>query len=291
MADGRTTDDVPIPGPGAVHVWVADTTTASRHLANCRELLTEEELDRAQRYVGSAEGRFVVTRALLRHVLSRYLHSAPRSIVLSRRCAHCGDAAHGKPFVSAPDPPRPFSFSVSHTREKALLAASGREVGVDIERISGGSRHRRALDAVLSEADRRFVLGLPDRERRRARYDMWARKEAYLKGIGLGLTGEMQGVSVADVWPTRWCRVADGRPAAATWWVTSIDVGADYATAVAVKGQVPVASAITVLYLSPEEDMLPRLERGDGFHGEHDAEAGRLDATVRELRRKPQGGR
>lgn len=122
------------------------------------------------------------TRAILGYTLG-----VPGSeVTISRRCAHCGDPEHGKPFV---DGVGDVSFSMSYSAPLALVAvARGIEVGADIEVV----RPRRYLDRLarrlLAPDDHAQWEALPDGRRLEAFLQAWTAKEAYLKAIGRGIT-------------------------------------------------------------------------------------------------------
>ena len=88
-------------------------------------LLTDEERDRAQRFVGPLlQRRFVAARAQLRALLGHHLGRDPRSLVFLLN-------EFGKPRLA--DHPG-VHFSLSHSQDRALLAVSdGPEIGADLE--------------------------------------------------------------------------------------------------------------------------------------------------------------
>src|SRR6266478_4912921 len=60
-----------------------------------------------------------VARAMTRVVLADALGMDPDRVSISRRCAHCGDPAHGRPTVAGDDR---VSFSLSHSGSFAVIA-------------------------------------------------------------------------------------------------------------------------------------------------------------------------
>lgn len=96
----------------------------------------------------------------------------------------------GKPFFKyIPD----LFFSISHKDEVTVIVLSDSEVGVDIERIKKAdmrilSRFLKEEADYISEADsdRRF-------------FEIWTKKEAYLKFKGTGISGGLNSVNVLDL--------------------------------------------------------------------------------------------
>ncbi len=151
---------------------------------------------------------------VLRRVLALYLGEAPEEIELAR-------GEHGKPRLAA-EPGR-LAFNLSHSGPLALVAVSrGREVGVDVEREKPERDLLALAERALTTEDAAAVRSAEVGERTRVFYALWARHEARLKCLGVGLAG-------APSWPS---------PPVA---VESLPIDPGYAAAVAAAGEaVPV---------------------------------------------------
>jgi 4'-phosphopantetheinyl transferase len=180
--------------PNVVHVWRADLSAVGNELC---ELLSDEELARAQRMLtGEPERRlWMRSRGLLRALLGRYLGGEPAALCFAI-------SAHGKPNLIDGAPGAPgirrqpaqlasrIQFNMSHSGALALYAlAHGTSVGVDVE------LSRRPIDT-LAIATRVFGAGeaerlgqLDEQTREREFLRMWARHEAELKWLGVGIGG------------------------------------------------------------------------------------------------------
>lgn len=148
--------------------------------------------------------------APLRRVLSRYLDLPAADIGLA-------SGRHGKPQLA--DPESGLRFNLSHSGALALVAVSlGREVGVDVERLKP-ERDLVALAArALEPEEAEAVSAASGDDRARVFYGLWARHEARLKCLGVGLTGAAPGPS----------------PPIA---VTGVPIDPEFAAAVAVEGK------------------------------------------------------
>ncbi|WP_241695124.1 4'-phosphopantetheinyl transferase superfamily protein, partial [Streptomyces sp. C] len=110
-------------------------------------------------------------------------------MALGRRvCPGCGDLEHGPPAVASPA----VGLAVSLTRTSGcgvLALHAGDWIGVDVEAlrpVESGS----LANVVLAPAEHAYILSLPaGPERTAAFHRVWTRKEAVLKGVGLGLLG------------------------------------------------------------------------------------------------------
>ena len=126
-----------------------------------------------------------VSRAALRAILASQLGVAPHDVPLERRCRVCG-GPHGQPVLRG----GALHCSLSRTRTHAVVAVARAAVGVDVEQI-------RALPDVagvaasFAPAEQAALRALPEGERVAAFFTLWARKEAYLKARGEGLTRDL----------------------------------------------------------------------------------------------------
>jgi 4'-phosphopantetheinyl transferase len=145
-------------------------------------LLSDDECVRWQRFLFEKDRhRFLVARAMLRDVLSRYVGWDPRSLVFEY-------SAYGKPALAHP-PGLPVRFNLSHSGGLAVCAVTQRhDVGVDVESPD------RQTD-VLGLAQRFFAKHEVDQLRRKPPedqkwvfFEFWTLKEAYIKARGQGLS-------------------------------------------------------------------------------------------------------
>ena len=144
--------------------------------------LTPDERVRRDRYVRDTDRHaFVVTRALVRAVLSQHGPSAPdawRFVTNAHGCPSVVDTQAGAPRLE---------FNVSHTGGLVALAvARGHRVGVDVEDARRVVREDLA-GRFFAPAEVADLRGLPAAEQPRVFFDYWTLKEAYIKARGMGL--------------------------------------------------------------------------------------------------------
>jgi len=153
--------------------------------------LAADERARADRFRHSEDRRrFVVRRGVLREVLGSRTGTAPRDVVVRR-------TALGQPYLDMRDMGEmrdpneaPIRFSVSQSGDVALIAVTnGVRVGVDVERVDRTADVDALARDCCSPRERSELAALPVATRRRAFFEMWTRKEAVAKllGVGLGL--------------------------------------------------------------------------------------------------------
>jgi phosphopantetheinyl transferase len=130
--------------------------------------------------------RYVVAHGAVRAILATRLGIEPGAVTISRRCARCGDATHGRPEVAGAGD---LSFSLSHSESLAMVAVvAGARVGVDVEIERPRSRLDALAARVLSAEEHAEWLDAEPPARVRAFLRLWTAKEAYLKAIGAGIT-------------------------------------------------------------------------------------------------------
>ncbi len=166
-----------------VHVWKASISRDESTRPHSLALLSSDERDRAARFAfDSDRNRFVVSRAILRMLLARYLGMLPREIVLVYD-------SYGKPSLSTHQNPGGVSFNLAHSGDCAVYAFARRvQVGIDIERQRSEVPVTELAERFFSPRERNALRALPDEERREAFFRCWTRKEAYLKALGQGLS-------------------------------------------------------------------------------------------------------
>ncbi|MGW0392176.1 4'-phosphopantetheinyl transferase family protein [Streptomyces sp. NPDC003042] len=148
-------------------------------------VLDAEERRRMTTYRrGDDRVRYGFAHVALRRILAARLNVEPYAVRFGRDpCPVCA-GPHGRPVLDAPS--TRTRFSLSHGGQRVLIAVAELTVGVDVEGIPSGPTVRDVARA-LHPAERAAIEAVPLAERGAAFARVWARKEAYLKGIGTGL--------------------------------------------------------------------------------------------------------
>jgi 4'-phosphopantetheinyl transferase len=185
------------PGCHDIDIWLTyyDEIVDDRHLAGLRSLLSHEERAREGCfYFAEDRKRYLVTRAMVRMVLSRYAQTAPEHWAFSKN-------AYGRPaiadaIVDADVQARGLSFNLSHTRGLIALAVTrGRELGIDVENIAARAASLDVAEHFFSRAEvAELSCVAPDRQQDRF-FEYWTLKESYIKARGIGLSLPLDGFS------------------------------------------------------------------------------------------------
>nr|WP_246108867.1 4'-phosphopantetheinyl transferase superfamily protein [Streptomyces sedi] len=214
------------PAPGALPaLWIVD---AARHAASAAmaapTVLDEEEQRRAAALRREHDrATYLVAHVALRTLLGAYLDIPPRHVNLVRENCPLCDEPHGRPAVEGGAP----HFSLSHSGSLALLAVAAQPVGVDVEEVPSARTTAEVVGA-LHPRERAELGLLPPAERPSACARIWARKEAYLKGIGTGLARDPS---------LDYLGAAPGPASVARWRVVDVSVPSGFAGAVATPGR------------------------------------------------------
>ena len=174
------------------HVWYlwSDQITDRCLLGEYEKFLNDAEIKRWRKF-SFPEGKkqFLVTRALIRTVLSRYVPVRPEDWQFS-------DNAYGRPEIAGPANLPPLRFNISHTKGLVVwLVALGREVGIDVEYRERRGRLLEIADRFFSTAEVKALRALPQGKQRRRFLELWTLKESYIKARGMGLALRLSGFS------------------------------------------------------------------------------------------------
>jgi 4'-phosphopantetheinyl transferase len=211
----------------SVYVWPVHNVAPIAVAAEFDRLLSPDERDRAAGFRSDhLRHSFVLARGSLRILLGRYLSVSPASIRFTY-------SSRGKPALSAP---ACLDFNASHSGGLAVFAfTTGLEIGVDVEQV-------RSLPDIEDIARRFFcfeeteeIMSLPEKQRNRAFFRCWTRKEAYIKAIGDGLSAPLNGfrVTVQPNQPARFLHLAQDENAATNWTLCDLQLAPGYAAALA----------------------------------------------------------
>jgi len=211
-------------GDNKLHVWLA-ATSATRDLRQyCYPLLSAAEQERARRFKFEKDEKlFAVAHAAQRSILARYLSVAPTEIEFII-------GPQGKPRLAAASG-ESLRFNLSHSGELAVIAIGSRELGVDVESIKENFGFEEVAEHFFTAREVAALRALPNPWQRRAFYQCWTCKEAFLKAKGTGLSGELDEVQIVP--NDQSARIDAQVPG---WWLKEIDVGEGYAAAVVNEG-------------------------------------------------------
>ncbi|MGI9504959.1 MAG: 4'-phosphopantetheinyl transferase family protein [Geminicoccaceae bacterium] len=184
MGDGS--DNAPSFETDTIGVWWVDLDAPAPANDVLLDLLDDHERQRARRFRKTEhQDAYVRSHAALRQILGARLDCRPEDI-------HLAHPDGGKPFVQRPADQATLDFSLSHADNIALVAVSARgRIGVDVERTAPPDSLAIAR-RWFAEDEIAWLEPLSEPERSASFLACWTAKEAHLKALGLGLSGDLR---------------------------------------------------------------------------------------------------
>jgi 4'-phosphopantetheinyl transferase len=202
----------------AAEIHFGSLDVAAGEVERLTLLLSADERARAARFAFARDRRrFVVRRARLREILAAATGMRAERLVYTAN-------SYGKPSMASDG----LRFSTSHSHETWAVALSDREIGVDVEHHQADLDWRDLADSLFGPAERAALRALPPEDAIRGFFDCWARKEAFVKAIGMGLSYPLDAFSVSVTPEAHLLSGADG------WSIAGLSIAAQHAAAVVV---------------------------------------------------------
>jgi 4'-phosphopantetheinyl transferase len=237
---------LPALGNDAVHVWripvVADPALASTF----GRILTPDEQTRGKRYTRDEDRlRYQLGRAAMRCLLARYLQVSPQQVGMGTNQA-------GKPQLDAATVAAHglIHFNLSHSGSWVVAAfARSFAVGIDVEGLSARSASAKVIEYVLSDRELLELRALPQSTQVAAFFKGWTSKEAFVKGIGVGLSAGLRSIEVS-IDPEQPARLLGAPPEhrPELWQLQTLACAEGYAATLALA--VPSGSAAQILEIA-----------------------------------------
>lgn len=221
------------PPPGMVHLWITPLDLAEGQLSDFLSCLSEEEFNRSSRfYFPIHRNRYIAAHGWLRRILSRYLSLTARELDFSF-------GPKGKPALSGGV--EGMQFNMAHSEGLALIAVSWEtRVGVDIERVRPLKDSEGLVARFFSTRESAAFSALPEQLRATAFFNLWTRKEAWLKATGEGIADLLSEVEVSFL-PGEGAALLtlpDQYRAAEEWRLYDVPVSAGFCAALAASNPV-----------------------------------------------------
>lgn len=171
---------------GQIHLWlcfyesIRDPALLNEYVG----LLSTAELRQQRRfYFERDRHRYLVTRAMLRIVLSKYAAIAPKQWQFATN-------PYGRPEVANKDAEaRRIAFNLSRTTGLIVLGVTrDRAIGVDVENVRERKAALEVADRFFAPSEVAALRALPVEEQERRFFEYWTLKESYIKARGMGLS-------------------------------------------------------------------------------------------------------
>ena len=156
-------------------------------------LLSEDETQRAARFrFDKHRHRFITGRARIRQILALRADCLPVEIGFELN-------RYGKPSLAKPESAREMHFNATSSDTLGAIAISRTApLGLDIEKVQ--SDNARDYDGIVANefgsAENDWYKKQVGCGRIRVFFEFWTCKEAYLKALGIGLSGKLDSFSI-----------------------------------------------------------------------------------------------
>ena len=214
--------------PSAWTVWCLRLTDWGPLAPDLREVLTEEECARADRYRFPADRqRCIVGRAALRVMAGSTVGVSPRNVRLET-------GASGRPELAG-DAFTGHGVNVSHSGDWVLCASGpSHSLGVDVEQRRADIDVMELAASVFSPWERETLATFAPKTQQHLFFDIWSRKEAVIKADGRGVAFGLDRFDV-EFRPHHAAHVRriDDRTDLPHWHLFSLDLDGEHAAALA----------------------------------------------------------
>jgi 4'-phosphopantetheinyl transferase len=157
------------------------------------QYLSDDEKQRAARYrFDKHRHRFITGRGTIREILADLGKCPPKAISFELN-------KFGKPALCAPESSRHIRFNASSSAMMGAIAISdGIALGLDIEKMkpAKGVDNDLIVKNEFTRDEYDWYIKHRDSDRPRIFFEFWTCKEAYLKALGIGLSGKLDSFSV-----------------------------------------------------------------------------------------------
>jgi 4'-phosphopantetheinyl transferase len=175
-----------------VHVWAAALHLPGTDLTPFSLILSPPEMDRARRFHFERDrNHFIVARGFMRVILARYLGAKPDKLEFTY-------STRGKPTLGGSYASVGLHFNLSHSGGIALLAVSpAGTVGIDVEQLRPMDDADQLVHRFFSSRETEAFQKMPPSAKSLAFFNLWTRKEAFLKASGEGIAHLLNQVEVS----------------------------------------------------------------------------------------------
>lgn len=193
------------------------------------------EIKRAENYFKEKDKqRFIVCRILLKCVLAIHTNLDIKKI-------HINLHKNKKPYLSSH--PELF-FNISHSENCAIIAIANTPIGVDIESINKNFDFQEILPNIYSKKEITLINNSIDKNF--DFYNLWTRKEAFVKASGKGIDDDFPNINCLDGLNILKSSITNSKT---PWLIHSFKINKDYIGAVAYTSQSSIPRNLSFLTL------------------------------------------
>lgn len=200
-------------------IWIEDLTNNEEKLFYFNSLLNPEEQRKSQNFKSQTlRNRFICVRGILRALLSHYLNADPTSLTFRL-------GTHGKPALTD----HLLYFNISHSDETLAVAiANFDDIGIDIEQFKLRDNLKEIAKRIFSENEFNFWLNTSDSMQQQLFYQIWTKKEAFVKAVGHGISLGMADCKIEVPEGLGFFEIPKAYGLAKDWKITEIPIKSNF---------------------------------------------------------------
>jgi len=155
--------------------------------ADLFEFLSSDRQRKVERLHFTVDKRVsLYSELLLKKIAALYLAIHPNKVIVATY-------AYGKPYIKGH---ADFYFSISHTRSLIVLAVGVSLLGIDVECCTN-LLHVPSVVSHFSQEEQIYIENYSEKKKE-VILEIWTKKEAYLKALGLGLLRKLNSFNVLN---------------------------------------------------------------------------------------------
>ena len=148
-------------------------------------LASPQRQQRADRYLRPEDAhRCIVAEGLLRYALRYALGTDRLELAVTEA---------GKPFLPGRTD---FHFNLSHSGHWVFIAWDSRPLGIDVEMLQMSESNEQLARRFFSPDEQDYLFDVQNQERALRFFELWTKKESYLKYQGTGISRPLSSFSV-----------------------------------------------------------------------------------------------
>jgi len=163
----------------SIHIWCTSLSVHrnEKELHTLYTLLNNQEKKRYENSIKDIADNFVISRGILKKLLSKYLLTNPRTMIFHQN-------KYGKPILKY----YPIQFNISHSKDLIVFAFTlNSPIGIDIEYVRQDFEFTDIIKKFFSQYEIQTIYSLSRSNQLHAFFDFWTKKEAVIKASGKGL--------------------------------------------------------------------------------------------------------
>lgn len=209
-------------------LWFESLTVCNEYFLQCWSLLDKAERSKAQCFLHELDRRrYVVSHGKLRKILAGYLNQTPEKLVFDVQDS-------GKPSIKNVESHN-IKFNLTHSGDNLVVAVNvGNEIGVDIEVWKDTMDYTAVIELCFADTERQAWTELSREQKQRFFYQLWTRKESFVKSVGIGLGLDLSQVVSAPDGAGRFISLPLGYGSPESWRVIDLKLSEGLSGAVTV---------------------------------------------------------